>query len=84
MGLDDGGRVERRGLQLLELEDDAGAGEGAENATEFGAFPAPFEAAEPLAAHSRPAGQLRLRQSPTPALVADQHSKRAGGTNEQR
>ena len=54
----------------------------AEDAAEFGPFPAPFQAAEPLAADLGAGGELCLGESPAAALVAEEHPEGAGGSNE--
>ena len=82
MGLDDAVQVHTGGWTFLELQDDSGARQRPEHAAEFSAFPTPFEAVQPLAAHSRPAGKLRLGQPLPPALLPQQQTECAGGTNE--
>ena len=82
MGFDDGVQVHFGGRAFLELQDDPGARQRAQNAAEFSAFPTAFDATQPLAAHSGSACKPRLGQSPPPALFAQQDSEGAGGSNE--
>lgn len=69
-------------MGLIEPQDDAGAGEGAKDAAEFCTFPAPFEAAEPLAADLGASGELCLGEPPAAALVAEEHPEGADGSDE--